>query len=109
MPATTTYAALRKRAARGTSTPRFSTGNPGEQLNHPCRPQGWLSDGRCLQAKHEQGARRNLVGITHLKESRLAVVRDVGIDQQPPGIAARTLGQSKLHQIVMVVDDDQQR
>ena len=61
-----------------------------------------------LESKYKQRARGDAVGFAHFKGSLLSVVGDVGVDQQRPGIAPRTLRQSKFNQIVIVVDHDQQ-
>ena len=62
-----------------------------------------------LQGKDKQRARRDTVGIAAFEGTLLAVVCDIGVDQQYPGIASGTFWQGKMDQVVVVVDHDQQR
>jgi hypothetical protein len=62
-----------------------------------------------LQRKDKQRARGDGVGSTSLEATLLAVVCDIGVDQQYPGIASGIFWQGEMDQIVMIVDHDQQR
>src|SRR5258707_9000128 len=50
-----------------------------------------------FQGKHEQRARRDSIRIADLETSLFAVVRDIGVDQQRPGIATVAFRQGKFN------------